>query len=1536
MKNGTEKSSSDFDKTIGHHLEAIATALRILEPTGENGFEGLLAIALENITKVSFRLAKSGTQDGIDGAFHEAGVGFEAKRYSAKIPKNEVLSKIVEFDATNKEPDLVWVLGATVPVSTQLDRALRNLGDKLGITVLVYDWYQHPLPKLAILLACGSEAVEDFLRSHLSSEENLEPILTGLNVVRNHDDFHREVKSIEAELREPSMMAALARSNNSIWLTETFSSRRKSKTRLGQSLSPARESPAKTLLRAPLVSEIQPFLLNAPKDQIAFILGGEGYGKSWTIAQSWLALQEQPLMVIMCAESFTRGVITELHSLLISTLIYQSGDQASDKTRNDWEHRFSRWKKSNVIASPKLVVVIDGINQKPEIEWHRIIEGMASILREIGGQLIVTSRTPYFTNAVKHRLLTLSIEVSVPQWLDEERDEILLNQGIKPSLLNKSVLESLLNPRLLGIALEVFTNEKVSAFQEFSVSRLLFEHIRDGSGAPSPSQFASTLQSHAKEILERIKEEQTDDLRVFQADIPAVADGRFFFDIPGEQSSYELRDSGLSVALGFAIQAKLRHAIRNEHNLDEALSRTLEPVSALDDTFEALLAALIISCLDEENTDSSLVSILVRGFAGLQNPDQSRLLEFIGLAKFSPLGFLAALENIALQGGRQPNFDWILKAVLKCSKDSRIWPDYSQEIKRWLSFCSLTVKIERVQNLNPPAKDPGEVESRRTTRQNKIQESIANFTLGELSIFERLIPIENGDLSRLSGLAIEMLIGSPLENFAESLVSWFFGYSLNSELDAPYDELLNLIRFNTSDWEATQLALKTTLQSLEGAKPSSVGEWTLISALRATGDPNDADTAESLVKQLSQNVPWSTAWRLIETYCASDPCDPSSKRPSNIGKTAIEYKSLDTSKLHADRWAGEHDHFFRGARPGLARFELPTVINKHLELVEQVTERNGYPLERGLLELASVAPLLTRLQIDKLKTKWIELSNSRSEVSENEHFSGHSQQILAALSPHLTPIEKAELFLIIDDSKLVLLDVLDALEPISADDFDSLIAEKTKTDEEDYQALLLMLAEKMPSPLSNPTAEWLRRMSTSKASRIRALAFNAIASSQDFPLLQSVVDGDWDANRCAQNETFEKWSGSTLLLEACLANKTNLSEVVPRMAPSFFKAAADVLPTEDVREITILLDVAIRKIVNPSLQITKPPIEVEVLQDSKRRCTSFSIDESEPTDLNDIEKWKRISDPDEFCASRKRCSEAFKNFKKQLKDADAQIVLEDWSFEAFEKLLHNQEGIAQEWFQLLISAPESRVPAIYNLTILLAAFLSSTHPEQTLQLRQKVLEHQPYVRITIAQTPLGLETLAFWQGADSPYNNETRFSCLDRAVNDHEISNQVLAALYLGKQSLLNEYIADRITRPEPSYKARALMVAGFSDENEYAAQVISSFSNTNGFIGEAHKAALYAYQRNSWSRIWYSQMCTTDETSLFWQAKVLLQKIVDGRFAVWNGDFNRTGSAIRNFEMLAERGFRNRYRTWETARKKNLFGQKAPDRALIRSSVFG
>ncbi|WP_262422114.1 hypothetical protein [Brevundimonas denitrificans] len=124
---------------------------------------------------------------------------------------------------------------------------------------------------------------------------------------------------------------------------------------------------------------------------------------------------------------------------------------------------------------------------------------------------------------------------------------------------------------------------------------------------------------------------------------------------------------------------------------------------------------------------------------------------------------------------------------------------------------------------------------------------------------------------------------------------------------------------------------------------------------------------------------------------------------------------------------------------------------------------------------------------------------------------------------------------------------------------------------------------------------------------------------------------------------------------------------------------------------------------------------------------------------------------------------------------------------------------------------------------------------------------------------------------------------LDAAKTDHQIAQEVIAALQSGKSAFLEAYARSKLQSPVPADNARGMMVLGFGLQTPFADEILSRTASEEGLLGKALKAAKYAYERNVWAKDWYDEMTEATSPEEFWRASVLFLKIVDSRCDMWD-----------------------------------------------------
>ena len=1545
---------------ISDHISSLKEILISLDPDGPDGFEGLIGTALSKIAGIPFRLAGSGLQFGVDGksTYADDGISYECKRYTGSVPRAEVMSKIGELSIGGTDTDL-WVLCATSQISSQIARDLSKFGKESAISTLILDWSEIGLPPLAVALALASDNVQNFLLNHIKAPESLTKAKDALEAIGKDSEFESHAERIRAILREPTLGIDTARQANTKWLTETFSSRQLARQRFGQPLAPGDAANRVVHSRDNLVAELSPFLTGKPSGKTLCVLGGEGNGKSWLVAQSWLSVEEKPLMVVLSPNVFADAIEqNDVWELLISTLIKQTGGQALSSIEEKWRRVFSQW-QNRVSEEVRLVVLIDGLNQRPEKNWTRIVEKFSDDLNQIGGQLIVTVRTQYYQDRIQPDLLLdypdhekKKKEIEIQEWTDCERDRILADHGIVAANLQPNVAASLRNPRLLGIALELLEGAAITRLEELNVSRLLFEHIRRNAPVQqSPSEFVSRLQGDAEEAISRVCNSYGDDPTVFSYDLQAVADGRFFRTVEGDETSYTLDEDSLPLALGFAVIGCLHRASRTDRDLDEAVEEIIEPIAALDRTANVILSALTVTCIRNDNP--KFAAALIRVFASLQNPDEDEFDSFAHLARTRPAPFMEAIRDLCLSDGYQINFDWIQSALIKARADDRAWDKIFKDIKTWLSYytppaerdlapsTSETLKNKKTKKEKEEQKSLGpairehlqaQVETRKEEekkeREQRTRENIEALSEAEKEILDTLTAM-NGDLSTLSRFAFILLAGKPIKPAAQSLMQWSFANSLNSDYTTPYQQCRHLVRFNRIDWYDARIALLKEANVLRQKEISVTGKWALVNVLRATGSPEDAEYERILVTELTKDHPHFHSWRRVDSYCATDPCDPRSEKPDNVKQTAKKYKNIDVSKLWVSRSQNSEGYLFDKARPGMARFEPQVAIAKHREFAQDVVHRKGLCLYQGLLGLRGHNALLRKEQ----GFAFANLQESEY-TDESDLFARYrtliSQYRLLLAFPLLSGREQIDALLSIPWENDIPSEVMDVAKPIDETIFDNLLESACQKGDEHAQYVLLTFAREMPISISAKSRKHVAHLLKAQSERVRVQALGIISQLDDYiSLLAEVVHSGWHASK--SNLRDEIVNGSAILTQAATYNIIGHSEALDRMAFGYYGRAAQVWSSPEmqdaVREVALRVDAAICRVANIDADLIAPDIEMHVgFEDNPEELISFP---DEPVDL--AEQLMRLTESAETVEERqKRKYDAYLAFRNELTSQKCDMILDNFYLDEFRTIVEANENLANRWYEMLINVPEARLPAVHNLVLHLAYALSISNPDKAAELFHKVRDSKSLVRVTYYCAAVSLDAMSIWGGPDVEILNKLRFQYLDRTANDHELSHEVLAAHLNGKQDLLRQYIETKLKKEEPAEIARAIMVAGFSDHSEFNDGVLNRYQDTDGFIRDAHNAAQYAYDRNTWARHWFEKMCEADEADEFWCFSILFAKIVDRRYYIWQSEYTEENEPMQLFWPSVRSKLKNRFDRWENLRKKKLFGGDAPNETFL------
>ena len=1478
-----------------------------MEATGEDGFEGLMQVVLTEVTGIPFRLSAAGSQYGRDGsaAYPEDGVCFECKRYRGPIPRDKILAKLAELSL---EPSIdLFVLCATVPVGAQLSDTVRRIGLQQGLSVCVLDW-SGELPPLAVALA---------LASRTPSDGQHKEALAGLEALRRDSRFEASARRLRRELQEPTVGVAAAAAANHRWLMERFSDAGLARDAFGTRLAPFDPKFGEPYIRKRLVERVRDFLgAESREERVLWVTGAEGTGKSWLVAQAWAGLDEKPLMVALSPADFVGDLAPE--ELLIRALVKQRGKVAGDGVAGRWRRKFVRWRRQGGRSGPAIVAVIDGLNERQKVDWPRRIDGIMEDLESLNVRLIATVRSEYFKTEIKGRLDYEPNVLAVVGWRESERDDILTRSGALPPGLvlekrHHDILTALCNPRLLGIAMELLANRQVRSFDELGVSRLLLEHMRaserDGPDPQPFRKYARRLREHAERVVQRIKDGVEDDVKVFE-DVETIADGRFFVALQDEPGRYKLSDGALVLALGFSIVDTLRIARRNDRDPWAVLEKLMDPIASLDDVANVVEAALAISAIMEDG--DALAGPLVSAFMGLQNRPLSLLPACRRWARAWPKAFLDAARQRLVAGEHVVRLDWLEDGLYAARAEPDVWSVISATVCDWLS--------------SYPRRATEDVAKPEELRWRSYSFDWACVSPGEESLLGEMRELPEG-AAALSAFALRLIAGRNLAPFAKGLVQVAFARHLEEDARFVGGGLVDLVRFNRSDWRETRDALRREQRVLEGADVSLAGKWALVTLLRATGDAEDAQAAAARAIELTGHR------QRMESSRSSHPCDPSASRPADLDGAVERYQKVDLERLRPFMGHTEEDWTLRRFLPALARFAPGIAAETYRSFARHVVSRDGHPLWLGMSGLQAHASILGRELAFELLTAsqlaWVRAGSAEELGSGDREMAAQYAELLAF--PYLTSREQLEWLSEIDDERGVLRKLLPRVKSPDPEDLAGHLETAYVAGRETEQCVLLTLAESYEVGVVGQLRARLPALMESPNEAVRAEALGVVEYLEDSDLVARLAAGDW-TGAASPRTSRETLFGSLVLIRAAAEGLLRWRDVLLRIPTWMYDHAIERGGQRVAGMVATLFrglfdfggELAVdlgsgqgeasgsrqgRKAVR--LTETGDPDVGAALPDSGVAAVLGSLDEGLGRDRGFVELARSFS-------SRR-----------------PEFSMVPPSLEALDEIVRTRPELADQWVEWFCSAPDSHVSSLKGIGLSLAHAIRRDSAGRTAELLKR-LKGSGEVRPNHLPSGLLLEALVSWTVAETEDIVELCFDRLDEAGTDHDIAREVQTAMVAGRDALLSRFVEERWAREEPEAMARALTVVGFSRPEACRQRKLEKMQVDDGMVGVAWRAARDAWDHDQWARHWFGKMCAARCRLGFWRYSVLLARVVDGRFRLWRSDYDESSEFMELFGPSVWPEIDSRLKRWQEKRHRTLLGGSVPARAFLPTSQHG
>lgn len=1500
--------------------ETLKNALLALPHSGDEGFEGLLRLVLTQLSNVPFRLAKSGLQGGLDGdaALPLDSICFEAKRYDGNIDRKDILVKIADLGRNTAFADRLWILGATTTVGAVLAAQILEDGHKQCISTLILDWTPSPLPLLAVCVASAHAEAQQFIVAHAKPSVNGDELSKAIDVIRNHHSFDPTLGKIRANFDVPALALTQAISTNKDWLKETLTQRGQASKRLGQALSVLSEIDV-PIQRDTILEEV---MLGLKESSSVILLGDEGQGKSW-LAASVLAAHSG-LAIFASAERFENVDIAKVTELLIELAIQQTGDVDSEHLRTRWRHRFSAWQEMKP-AQP-LLVVVDGINQRRSYRWDRILRALAAELGDIGGQLIVTARPQYWHRIVCPGITFECKKIDVPDWSPAERDTILARAGVAIEWLDQPTQETLKNPRLLGIALTVLSHKDEQAWKGLTLDRILFEHLlatqKEHIEAETFAELTGRLSKRAAAILDRVKEAPNLQPHHFEADANDVVETRFFRMLDGPGTTYELRPEGLVLALGLTLIEQLWQASRLNVDLAERCAQICEPIQAMDRTVDVFFAALMVCALDDQRFSDQIFSVLLDAFSNLQNVDDKRFEEFAATLARRPQALFANLKDICLERNRRINLDWFFQAAFDVSKTENGWLAARAAIKVWLNCYNSNAEAQTARYHRQNDNDYAERLQRNQTEINAVLDSLGPFEAG---LFKGMSQVQ-GETDDLFELALELLAGRALADFANDFVALGLGLGLDRGTNNARKAFANLTKFNRVDHEQARLAFLKAIDPLRTQETSKAGLWTVVRMLYAAGRQEDIDKAEKIAVDLRKDrggqrePPSPLEWRQINV------ADPAALPPINLAIGLERFNALDVDKILHAMFQGLEDHHFDEFLPVACRFAPEAAIVKERELLSGFLTRTGTPLRQLVLNPQHLAPLVTRDLALKIVERFAE-PDLLNDLAQNERELVRTFAF-AYVAPMLTSDEQLAALQSGHFGKKYATNVVPSLKQQTPAAIT--LALKAALNDENTCAVIvaLALAQHGNTDITDDLCELLLSCRTSNSSMVRAACFELAYQHGLGPIRLAHAKSKWIAKN-ADDNTYEKWFGSVLLIDAAKSGDLEFSPMLPRIDPRTWAHAAARLGQQERDAIAKGFLSALRNAAIQATHQATPAVDFVLEKNAAAPYPLYSIEETgrdQPRFPASRSIHDLFSNDDKFDQTQARLHAIADDFFKQVKVSDLRILTNNISVETLEALIGGDESHWHAIFDLLQSLTTAQFVWFRNIAFAVANWIAKTEPAQAVVLFKRASAAQGFLTIAYGDG-LTLEDSAIWSAEPSKVMKAFWLQRLMACGDDAELAQQVLAAERFGAEAFITDTIVELSGNPSNLDKAYAVTIAGHSKHCAEHLALMNTFADKKTMVGDAARSASKASDAYTWSNHQVALMWNAETPEAFFCQLTIVETCLDGRIEARPPEASKWCAFAPIFQRRRKKALENRNKN----RRKTLLGAECPRPIFLR-----
>lgn len=1553
-------------------------ALYSLDPTNENGLEGLVRKLFEQWTGQPFFLSRSGDQAGADMASLANGnalkVRADTKRYRKgnNLNTREILGEIEEAFQAEKDLDL-WVLFSTNNVSEQLARKVQDAATEKGLEALIIHMGGEHNHSSAVFCAQFPEIVCQHFKDSDKYPKGLE---SALENIKKRDYFDSSVHLLKNQIGNAALGFCDAASRTSQKLLEAFSDLHQAKAIFSQNLNILDKSSVKLIPRETVFSDLDKWWGNWSKEKAnCVLLGEEGAGKTWCAA-SWLAQK------LKSDNSFPTTLFFTYNRLQDGTPVapYLFGSELGKLTKirdaRFWMKRLDRMQHIQGNGKPTLFVVFDGINEKPNGDWRSLLSQILDGYWNGQVAILMTCRPSFWNRKMSG---TVACEkMDVPGYNDQELSQALSHQNIKIDTIPSELQQLIRKPRYCDLVSKHY--DELIATRDLTVERLLYLDwkdryqrkdnlpIDDNAFSEILCDLASQCQGGIKRFTKREIEQLGNDPRVLEELIEGSV-----FEETNRTGQYKVERKRLSHALGLLLCEELAEKDENIggrpspaklNTIIEELDRWLDPHPEMDIKAEIVQTAVFYSRVKDQFPECAKQA-LIQKWVGFQNLPANGEEVIVQYANGLILEYLQAIEFYALlPSENQAAHDRLLYAILSYleENDGAVLAPF---VNRWLGYW----------NVNGHPAIRGHKDEHIDTAITGIQERLGTVPkIGPIEIGGYTVEgvVEKQYLS-LMRIALTLVSIKHQQEFTRGIIQWGIAHAIihYTECGDAVDWICHLCPKEFSD-EIKSVAkefLKSDNRLLQQAavillgriKDENFGKE--FNTYRSTFYPPREDQIEY------ENDPCNSIYTWERRHCLTCLEDektetkniisnahkcaqiPNAKFTEDSAKEAqVFFSSLDVMEI----WKGlsrsiEDNRTDNVFGPILARTNPSVYACLYRDIFSSINKRKPGAVKKVITNLKYYLPVLKEDQ------KALAITSHEEMISDNwqhnlddfewdlndlpDTSKWYLDNLAIARLSWLNGIEQAELLLSAPENTFELLDQHYWYKPISQQQAKILLLRTQGLEPYKIYRVLGFLSHSS-IVLDSEMREIIRAYLLHSEPAVRWYSLFLTDKLNDSELALTVFKqgkcyNDWGENR---RETYY----ASRLLARNLA-EIPFEDLASRMDVGSLGYAL-IQRGKREKEIdyySLLIDTIFKKILElpaetdfEKLSVTYPYFK----EDVGTEFPLFTL-QAESNDLKT--QMDEMSKPPE---DRERLWQQYYNELSQRLDYNAKSVNRAWAViefntDSFELIIDRHPNLVQEWCE--IGSLINKKSVLYRgsnfyLSLVRALFRKSSQYavplwEELKQTKTLISFKDRNIRfdgleILLLEAPLSAETL------------QVKNRYVDECWLDDKLRGITIAARMFDQEGWLHKVIENYISSDQLWQKAKGLTLASFAGFSEDKWEKLYSKANVeHTWVDDLSQKMRENRENEDFAKHWYREFWEKQNADESWAALQILKLCIDSRFWLWKDEIES------EFDMNAPLyDFRSRYVEYisndlqeiikknEKRLKETLFFKKLPRTAIF------